>query len=294
MRYTYSLTDIKLFVAVAEAGNVSRGAAACFLAPSSASLRIKQLEENLGTQLFVRGARGVTLTRPGQVMLEHCRRCLAELEQMHANLAPYALGVKGHVTLFATNSAIVSYLTEDLEVFLGQNPSVRVSLEERTSPDIVAAVTEGRADIGVVIWDEDHPQLTFTPYREDELVIIAAMGSCFDRDSAVHFADCLDQPFVGLCTGTSAHTFIAGKAAALGRPLDMRIQVGGFQAVTALVRSGAGIAVVPISVVRDEAGIRIVRLRDAWATRLLKVCVRRDETQLSANARNLLDQLRRS
>ena len=105
----YSLVDIKLFVAVADAGNVTRGAATCFLAPSSASLRIKQLEESLGTQLFNRQARGVSLTRAGQVMLEHCRRCLAELEQMHADLAPYADGVRTQVTLFANSTAIASF-----------------------------------------------------------------------------------------------------------------------------------------------------------------------------------------
>ncbi|MGT2491955.1 LysR family transcriptional regulator [Cupriavidus basilensis] len=69
-------------MAVADAGNVSRGGATCFLAPSSASLRIKQLEQALGTPAVRAEARGVSLTRAGQVMLEHCRRCLAELEQM--------------------------------------------------------------------------------------------------------------------------------------------------------------------------------------------------------------------
>ena len=84
----YSLVDLKLVVAVADAGNVSRGAAICFLAPSSASLRIRQLEESLGTPLFRRGARGVTLTRAGSVMLDHCRRCLAELEQRSHRSCP--------------------------------------------------------------------------------------------------------------------------------------------------------------------------------------------------------------
>src|SRR3569623_1942755 len=49
----YNLTDLRLLVAIADAGNVSRGAAACFLAPSSASLRVKHLEEAMGVDLFV-------------------------------------------------------------------------------------------------------------------------------------------------------------------------------------------------------------------------------------------------
>lgn len=289
----YSLVDIKLFVAVADAGNVSRGAANCFLAPSSASLRIKQLEETLGTPLFTRGARGVSLTRAGQVMLEHCRRCLAELEQMHANLAPYAQGVKSQVTLFANSTAIASFLPEDLEVFLRAHSTVRVSLEERLSHDIVAAVAEGRADIGVVTWNDEHPDLVFRPYHEDELVVVAPPASGFGRDGKVRFSECLAWPFISLRSGTAIHTFIVGKAAALGHPLDVRIQVASFPAVVALVRSGAGIAIVPRSVMRNlqSDGVEILSLLEPWAVRHLTVCARRNEKLLSSHGRALLRQL---
>ena len=290
----YSLVDIRLFVAVADAGNVSRGAAHCFLAPSSASLRIKQLEESLGTRLFVREARGVSLTRAGQVMLEHCRRCLAELEQMHANLAPYAEGVKSHVTLFANSTAIASYLPENLSVFLRAYPAVRVSLEERLSHEIVAAVAEGRADIGVVTWSDEHPDVTFWPYHEDELVIVAPAATELGQDGKVRFVECLAHPIVSLASGTAIHTFIAGKAAALGYPIDVRIQVAGFSAVVALVRSGAGIAIVPRSVMRNlqDDGVRTLTLLEPWAVRQLSVCARSDEKLLSSHALALLEQLR--
>jgi DNA-binding transcriptional LysR family regulator len=289
----YDLVDLKLFVAVAHAGNVSRGAATCFLAPSSASLRITKLEESLGTALFVRGARGVSLTRAGQVMLEHCRRCLAELEQMHADLAPYAEGVKAQVTLFANSSAIASFLPDDLETFLRAWPEVRVSLEERLSHDIVAAVAEGRADLGVVTWDDEHPELLFAPYREDQLVVVAPHAIALGEAGSVAFAECIRHPFVSLWSGSAIHTYIVGKAAALGHPLDIRIQVAGFPAVVALVRSGAGIGIVPRSVLRNLAadGLSILTLREAWAFRQLKVCSRRDDTNLSRPAKALLAQL---
>lgn len=292
----YDLIDLKLFVAVAEAGNLSRGAASSFLAPSSASLRIRQLEETLGTALFMRGARGVSLTRAGQVMLERCRRCLAELEQMHADLAPYAHGVKGQVTLFATSSAIASFLPRDFEVFLREHPGVRVSLEERASHDIVAAVAESRADLGVVHWNDEHPQLTFWPYHEDELVVVAPPAGAFGGgDKGVRFADCLAQAFISLRSGTASHTFIVGKAAALGRVLDVRIQVADLPAVIALVRSGAGIAIVPRSTLRPGRGdgVRVLALREPWAARKLSVCARRDESLLSGHAVALLRQLSR-
>ncbi|HWP11904.1 MAG TPA: LysR substrate-binding domain-containing protein [Ramlibacter sp.] len=286
----YSLVDIKLFVAVADAGNVTRGAATCFLAPSSASLRIKQLEESLGTQLFNRQARGVSLTRAGQVMLEHCRRCLAELEQMHADLAPYADGVRTQVTLFANSTAIASFLPDDLQYFLHAYPAVRVSLEERLSHDVVSAVAQGRADLGIVTWNDEHPQLTFYPYREDELVVLSPKASRIGKNGAITFAGCLSHPFISLRSGTAIHTFLVGKAASMGRQLDVRIQVAGFQAVVALVQAGTGIAVVPRSILRSvkSDNVSVLTLREPWAKRQLHVCARRQSEQLSSHAKALL------
>lgn len=83
---SYDLTDLKVFVAVAEEGNVSRGAERCHLAPSSASLRVKNLEDSVGVTLLSRHPRGVALTAAGQVLVEHARRCLAQLDQMRSDL----------------------------------------------------------------------------------------------------------------------------------------------------------------------------------------------------------------
>jgi len=289
----YDLVDLKLFVAVADAGNVSRGAAASFLAPSSASLRIKQLEERLGVKLFSRHAHGVELTRAGQVMLEHCRRCLAELQQMHADLAPYAQGIKSQITLFANSTAIASYLPDDLATYFLRFPGVRVVLEERLSLDIVAAVAEGRADLGVVTWSGKHPQLTFSPYREDELVALVPRRDGLGRGGKIAFAECLDHPFISLRSGAAIHTFLVGRAAALGHHLDVRVQVAAFSAVIALVRSGAGLAIVPRSVLREQTlhGLGVLRLDEPWARRPLSVCARRDAAQLPAPVQALLELL---
>lgn len=289
----YDLTDLRLLVAIADAGNVSRGAAACFLAPSSASLRLKHLEDTLGVQLFVRQPRGVALTRAGQVMVEHCRRCIAELEQMHADLAPYAHGVKGQVTLLANSTAVASYLPADLAAFLRDRPTVRVHMEERLSHDIVAAVAEGRADLGIVTWADEHPGLAFRPYRKDELVVIVPAALKLAKSRGLQFLECLAHPFVSLASGTAIHTFLANKAAALSQHLDVRLQVASFGAVISLVRSGAGIAIVPRSVLPPGSvpGMRVVALREPWAARELRVCWRKDGTRQSEHVRALLQQL---
>ncbi|MGL4437032.1 MAG: LysR family transcriptional regulator, partial [Giesbergeria sp.] len=84
----YDLTDLRLFVAMAEERNLTRGAARAFLAPSSASHRLRRLEDALQTPLFDRQPRGLEPTRAGEALLRHARQVFACIEQMHAELSP--------------------------------------------------------------------------------------------------------------------------------------------------------------------------------------------------------------
>lgn len=279
----YDLTDLRVFLAVADAGNVSRGAERCHLAPSSASLRLKGLEETVGARLLTRQARGVTLTPAGRVMVEHARRCVAQLEQMHADLMPFSQGLSGHITLFANNNAISSHLPDDLARFFVAYPAVRITLEERLSLDIVAAVAAGRADIGVVAVESEHPELVFRPYREDQLVLLTPLQSALGKLRAVDFATCLREPFISLQHGTALHTYLMNHAAALGGRLDLRVQVSGYRAIARLVASGAGIGIVPRSALEpsDHEQLAIVELAEPWARRNLRVCVQRRQQELN-------------
>ncbi len=289
----YSLTDLRLFVAVAEAHNLTRGAGRAHLAPSSASHRLQQLEAALGTPLFVRRARGVDLTRAGEALLRHARQVFAQLEQMHADLAPFAKGVRGHVALWANTHATHSFLPGDLAGFLRSHPQVSVTLEERTSPEIVMAVARGEVEVGVVAERVEGAEVELIPYRADRLVLIAPPDHPLATKAGTRFADVLDHPFVMLHAGSAIHTFTTNAAAALGRHLDVRIQVRSFEAVCRMVGAGVGLGLVPRSAV-SSGGLRepptVVELDEAWAQRDLQVCVRQRAT-LSGFAAALVDSL---
>ncbi len=289
----YNLTDLRLFAAVAEAHNLTRGAERAHLAPSSASHRLQQLEAALGTQLFIRRARGVELTRAGEALLRHARQVFAQLEQMHADLAPYAEGVRGHVVLWANTHATHSFLPDDLADFLRRHPQVSVTLEEHTSPEIVMAVARGEVEIGVVAETVEGAEVEMIPYRADRLVLITPAAHPLAAQASARFADVLDHPFVMLHAGSAIHTFTMNAAAALGRHLDVRIQVRSFEAVCRMVGAGVGVGLVPRSAV-PRGGLRepptVVELDEAWAQRDLQVCVRQRE-RLSGFAAELVDSL---
>ena len=293
----YDLTDLRLFVAMAEERNLTRGAARAFLAPSSASHRLRRLEDALQTPLFDRQPRGLEPTRAGEALLRHARQVFACIEQMHAELSPYASGIRGQVSLWANTHATHSYLPDDLAGFLKRHPQVSVSLEERTSTEIAMAVAHGEIDVGVLAdAGAQGAGVVLWPYRQDRLVLIVPQGHALAQRASVAFAEVLDQAFVMLHSGSAIHTFTMNAAAALGRHLDVRIQVRSFEAVCRMVGAGVGIGLVPRSAV-PRAGLSeppvVVALDEAWAQRDLQFCVRQG-VELSGFASALVQHLRAS
>jgi DNA-binding transcriptional LysR family regulator len=295
----YDLPDLRLVTAIADCGSLTHAARCIHLAPSSASHRLSQLEVALGVALFTRHHRGLTPTPAGESLLRHARQVFAQLEQMHADLAPYASGLNSQITVFANTNAINCFLPEDLGDFLREHPSVRVSLEEQPSPAIIQAVTAGQVEIGVVAAERSLSGLETQAYRQDRLVLVVAAGHPLASRDAVNFAEVLDQPFVCLHAGSAIHTFMMNTAADLGGSLDVRIQVRSFNAVCRMVAAGVGIGMVPnssIAVPDADNGraavnrLKTVKINDSWAPRDLQLCIR-SRAALSPPAVALFDHL---
>jgi molybdate transport repressor ModE-like protein len=288
------LTTLALFVAVARQGSISAGARQSHLAVGAASKRISDLEAALGTPLLFRNASGVALTDAGQACLAHAQRILRDVEQMAGALSDYAHGVRGQVRIAANTSSITQFLPEDLAAFMDKHPAVRIDLEEQNSADIVTALTENRADIGIFADRTPYADLVTMPYRMDELVVIAPTGHPLTERASVFFADTIDYDFVGLPAATSLASRLQEESARIQKAMRLRIQVRSFDAICRMVAATGGIGILPRVAAEPHARsmpLKLITLQDEWAKRLLLLGVRDIET-LTAAARLLLTHLR--
>lgn len=271
----FDLFDLRLFVFVAEENNLRRGAERACISLAAASTRIKQLEENMGAKMLYRKAHGVELTPAGEALLHHARRVLQQVEHLKCDLRDYAAGVKGHVRLLANTTSITSaYLPSALASFLAQQPDVSIDLHERLSQDIVIAINEAQADIGIVAGDVDTEGLEVRRFASDELVVVVPAGHRLAGATQTTFLDTLDESHVSLPDGSALANFLPPIARSIGRQLGFRVQVGSFEAICLLVEAGVGIGVIPRSSALRHARtmkIRLVALTDPWATREMKI-----------------------
>lgn len=284
---------LRLFVAVCEERNIARAAAREAIVASAVSKRVGALEREVGAPLLLRGRRGIEPTAAGEVLLRQARELLGSMARLRSELSEFASGVQGSVRVMASVSALAEELPDDIARFLARHQAVRVSLDERVSPDIVRAVREGVADLGV-LWDvADLQGLRSRPYRSDHLVVAVPPDHPLARRKSLRFEDTLLHPFIGVAPGGTMDTLLRRQAALLGRLPSYRIQVSSLDAACRIVAAGLGVAILPLEATAGQAraaGLVTLKLRDPWALRRFVICSRTDAT-LSATARLLLEHL---
>jgi DNA-binding transcriptional LysR family regulator len=289
----FDLSDLRLFLSVVEAGSITHGAERMHLAIAAASTRIRNMEAALGTLLLHRERQGVQPTPAGRTLVHHARMLLQQAERMHGELAQYAEGIKGQVRLLSNTNALTEFLPEPLSDFLASHPQVNIDLEERLSDEIVAAVADGTADIGIVAATVEVAGLETLPFRTDRFVLVVAPKHPLATVGQIPFADVLDFDFVGLDRTSALQRFLSDKAERIGRRLKLRVQLRSFDAVCRLVECNVGIGIVPATTAERHAktmSIHRIELADDWALRNLTICIRR-EADLPIYARDLVRHL---
>lgn len=286
----FDLVSVRLVVACAQAGSMTSGARHCHLALPAASRRVRQLEAAIGEPLFERHSRGLAVTRAGGIFVRHRLALMQQLDTLAAELQDVRDGVVRHIRLCSSTAAINQFLPPLLAVYAQRQPQVRVEVEEQVSAQVVAALRDGRADVGAFVQGPDTQGLDVHDFRKDELVLILPRGHPLSGRRPIAFADTLEEQWISLDAGAAMQQQQEAAMAA-GRTLKLRMQVRSFDAVAHMVASGLGIAALP-----KAAGLPIAHamklswrpLADAWAVRRLKVAVRKEADATITGFRDFL------
>lgn len=290
----HDLQSLRLFLVVAETGSLTKAADQTSLTLSAVSKRISDLERRIDCQLLVRMPRGIELTAAGRGLVVHARQVLDRVNRMVHEMSDFATGVRGHVRVWANTSAIIQFLPQDMRSFLRDNVAVKISIEERLSGEIIQAVNDGTADIGIFADNVPAPGIDKDVYRQDRLVLLVPVNHPLANSTEVAFVETLDYEYVGLNEGSSLLARLLNAAFAFDRILNVRIQVRSFDGICRMIEQGLGIGVLPEGAVRSEilaAGLKSVHLTDQWSKRTLFVGAKSRDL-LAPEARRFFDFLR--
>lgn len=281
-----TLEQLRIFVAVAEREHVTRAAADLNLTQSAVSAAVTALEERHATQLFDRIGRRIQLTQAGRLFLVEARAVLARAAAAETALADLT-GLKRGTLVLAASQTVGSYWLPPLMAhFRAAYPGVTLRLVIGNTETAAAMVREGAADLGVVEGGIADDNLSATVVAEDELVLVARVGTPAARRKPLRREDIRSLHWVfrerGSGTRSIFETALARAGIAAGE-LHIALELPSNEAVRSAVEAGAGAAALSRLVVKDAiAAGALVALNFELPKRQFLALLHKDRTPTQA------------
>jgi DNA-binding transcriptional LysR family regulator len=179
------LRVLRTFVAVAEQRHFARAASLCNLSQPAVSHQIALLEDEIGTRLFNRASRHVSLTVAGEVLLEEARRILAAIDRAYERMQEVVRGAVGRIRLGATPTPGLYLLPQVIAEYRVAHEAYDLRLEIAAAHEIAERVAQNDLDMAVLGAEPPTTELQMRTLARDEFVIVAHPRSAIVRAHSV-------------------------------------------------------------------------------------------------------------
>ena len=243
------LRHLRYFVAVAEAENVSRAALKLHVSQPGVSRQIRDLEDEIGFQLFERNAKSVRLTAAGGVLLAEARAVLQRAEEAVARARAVAGGGAGEINIGYAPSLTVQILPPALRKFQEQFPKVRAVLHDLSTEEMLAQLGEGQLQVALTVRP---PAKLMRGFRFEELAryalrVAVAPKHELAKSKTLSLEQVAGEPLIAYSRKDypEYHTMLEQLFAPVGRQPRLVAEHDSVTSLIAAVESGHGLALVP-------------------------------------------------
>ncbi|MFI9103187.1 LysR family transcriptional regulator [Streptomyces fildesensis] len=272
--------------AVADHRTLTAAAAALYLTPSAVSQQLAALEQEVGHQLLVRDGRGVRLTAAGEILAAHGNTVLAQLERAEAELAAYAAGHAGEVTVASFATGIATVVAPAMTALGTSHPGIGLRVRDAEGDASLTMVLDGHADLAVAVEyrgapREDDERLSRVPLYAEPFDAVLPRSHRLADSAGVRVADLAEEPWIGPYPGNPCHEVVMLACEFAGFQPRVTHTSDDFRAVAALAGAGAGVALVPRSALRgvDLPEVVVLPVAGDPPTRRVFAAVRRGAEQ---------------
>lgn len=256
-------SQLRIFQAVAESGSIARAAERLNRVPSNLSTRLRQLEEQLGVDLFLRERQRLQLSASGKVLLGYAERLFAL--QAEAEAAIKVGEPAGDFLIGSMYSTAAVHLPPMLARYHRAWPAVNLQVQTLPSGELVEGLVAGRLDAALVDGPLEYADLDGIPLFDEALVLITALGHA-PVASAADVAGAAVYTFRSRCSYRKRlERWFAESRVAMGRVMEIE----SYHSMLACVVAGGGVALMPHSMLQSMPGreaVTIHPLTEPFAT----------------------------
>ncbi|MDB4946146.1 MAG: Transcriptional regulator, LysR family protein [Labilithrix sp.] len=262
------LRHLRYFLAAAELAHFGRAARRLHISQPTVSQQIRELEEEIGAELFERRGRGVRLTAAGELFRTYASRAIEDVAAGRRALDALANRSVGELRVAYLPSMAAGVVVPAIASVLRNHPGVKVTAFEGKSQRVERLVLEGKADVGLGLLPLRAKGLETEPLLEGRLALVLPRRHRLAAETSVSVADLGGEPFALLGRSLRARGFADAVFARAGFAPRIVFEADSVATVLSIVRAGLAVTVLPEPRVEQADRLAIVGLRPAPAPHL--------------------------
>ncbi|KIL39321.1 LysR family transcriptional regulator [Gordoniibacillus kamchatkensis] len=244
--------DLRVFQAVAREGSITKAASRLGYVQSNVTARIRQLESELGTELFFRHNRGMTLSPSGKTLLAYADKIVGLMDEAVKALTSTD-DPAGRLLIGSTQSAAAVRMPKLLAAYYNRYPNVQLSLTAGHSDFLTEKVLQYELDGAFIGNKSNHPELQSVPAFEEELVIVSA-------PPVTSLEEAVTKPILVFSSGCTYRDVLKRWLPTVGWTQSVVMEFGTLEAIIGGVAAGLGISLLPRSVVGKHEADGAIRV----------------------------------
>ena len=268
------IAALRDFIAVVEAGSLTRAATALHVSQPAISQRMSQLEHDLDVRLLERGPRGIEPTEAGRTLYRDAQHLVRQFDRLATSVGTDQHSVSGPVAV-GLPSTVAAQLAPALYSWTKHNyPNVHLQLFESMSGYIQELLLRGRMDLAVLFRDDSAQRPAETPLYAEELYLVGDSRTPFADPEEVSLSALEGVPIVAPGARSNLRTLIERTFAAYGLTPEIVADVESLAAMIHIARSGEACTILPLSSIdpRSEETVGIHRIVEPVIERHVAVC----------------------
>jgi len=245
-----SLDLYKIFCTVADEGSISDAARTLFISQPAVSQAVRRLEQELGVRLFDRGAKGVVLTREGELLRGYVASAMGMLEAGESRMRMLSKLDAGELRIGASDTVSKWFLVPIIHRFHDMYPNISLSITNRTTTQTLELLQSGSIDIGYVNLPAEVDGMVFEECMPVHDVFVASQEFSELRGRTVSPAELARHPLIMLEEKANSRRWVNRHFRKNGVILDPGVELGAHDLLLDFAGIGLGIA----CVIREFAG----------------------------------------
>jgi LysR family cyn operon transcriptional activator len=273
------LRHVRYFVALAASLNFTRAAERVHVTQSTLSHQIKQLEDEVGKQLFNRIGKRVVLTEDGELFLGYATRALLEIDQGVGVLKAPSGELSGSVRIGATHSFNLGFIPDCVATFMTRHPTVQMIVNELSADVIDTQVRSGELDLGVAYRPRGRSELHFEALYNEEMVLVVGDTHPFAKRKRLRMVELHRLSMAMLPREYATRVMLDECFRSCGAEPSVVVEMNTVAPILGLVARTDIAAIVAHSTVQGAAGLHAIPLEGPTPVRTPGILRRRKAKQ---------------